>query len=92
MRLNVVRFIKSSTDRPLEKRARLLNDPEAELVGQNEEHGVFRWQGPLPAIGTYVLAVPGHVCPTTMRYPGSYVLDAEGQVVDYYPHTARDRQ
>jgi len=79
-------------DIPLEKRARLLNDPEAELVGQNEEHGVFRWQGPLPAIGTYVLAVPGHVCPTTMRYPGSYVLDAEGQVVDYYPHTARDRQ
>ena len=79
-------------DIPLAKRARLLDDPEAELVGQNEEHGVFRWQGSLPAIGTYVLAVPGHVCPTTMRYPGSYVLDAEGQVVDYYPHTARDRQ
>lgn len=79
-------------DIPLAKRARLLNDPEAELVGQNEEHGVFRWQGSLPDIGTYVLAVPGHVCPTTMRYPGSYVLDAEGQVVDYYPHTARDRQ
>ena len=79
-------------DIPLEKRARLLNDTSAELIAQNEEHGVFRWQGELPAIGTYVLAVPGHVCPTTMRYPGSYVLDVEGQVVDYYPHTARDRQ
>ncbi len=78
-------------DIALAKRARLLNDLNAELVAQNEEHGVFRWEGPLPAIGAYVLAVPGHVCPTTMRYPGSYVLDAEGQVVDYYPHTARDR-
>jgi D-serine deaminase-like pyridoxal phosphate-dependent protein len=79
-------------DIPLNKRARLLQNESAELVGQHEEHGVFSWQGELPAIGSYVLAVPGHVCPTTIRYPGSYVLDAEGQVVDYYPHTARDRQ
>ncbi|MGY8826506.1 MAG: alanine racemase [Candidatus Latescibacterota bacterium] len=79
-------------DIPLAKRARLLQNENAELVGQHEEHGVFSWQGELPAIGSYVLAVPGHVCPTTIRYPGSYVLDAEGQVVDYYPHTARDRQ
>jgi len=39
-----------------------------------------------------LLAAPGHVCPTTIRYPGSYVLDGQGEVVDYYPHTARDRQ
>ncbi len=78
-------------DIPLAKRAKLLQNMEAELIGQHEEHGVFRWPGELPAVGSYVLAVPGHVCPTTMRYPGSYVLDGEGQVVDYYPHTARDR-
>jgi D-serine deaminase-like pyridoxal phosphate-dependent protein len=43
-------------------------------------------------VGTYLLAVPGHACSTTVRYPGAYVVDAAGEVVDYYPHTARDRQ
>jgi D-serine deaminase-like pyridoxal phosphate-dependent protein len=79
-------------DIPLAQRAKLLQNMEAELVAQHEEHGVFRWPGELPAVGSYVLAVPGHVCPTTIRYPGSYVLDGEGEIVDYYPHTARDRQ
>ena len=79
-------------DVPLAKRARLLNHQEAELIGQNEEHGIFRLSGSLPEVGSYVLAVPGHVCPTTIRYPGSYVLNSEGELVDFYPHTARDRQ
>ena len=82
-----------SGDLPLERRARILGHEGARLVGQNEEHGVFRLEeGELPAVGDYVLAVPGHVCPTTIRYPGSFVVDDEGEVVDYYPHTARDRQ
>jgi len=37
------------------------------------------------------LAVPGHICPTTIRYPGIHVVDSSGNVVDYYVHTARDR-
>lgn len=79
-------------DPPTEKRARLVGQPGAQLLLQNEEHGVFAWPGDLPEVGTYLLAVPGHVCPTTIRYPGSYVLDEAGDVVDFYPHTARDRQ
>jgi len=79
-------------DPPLVNRAHLVGHPEVELALQNEEHGVFRWHGDPPPVGTYLLAVPGHVCPTTIRYPGSYLLDGDGQVVDYYPHTARDRQ
>jgi len=79
-------------DLPLPKRARVLGKMEAELLLQNEEHGVFSWPGELPVVGTYLLAVPGHVCPTTIRYAGSYVIDADGEVVDFYPHTARDRQ
>ena len=79
-------------DPPLERRARLLGQEEAQLSLQNEEHGVFHWPGELPAVGSYVLAVPGHVCPTAIRYPGSYVIDGAGEVTDYYPHTARDRQ
>jgi hypothetical protein len=35
--------------------------------------------------------VPGHICTTTIRYPGIHVLDTAGEVVDYYLHTARDR-
>ena len=80
-------------DPPLKGRATLLGAEEATLLLQNEEHGVFHWTGEdPPAVGSYFLAVPGHVCPTTIRYPGSFVIDPAGAVVDYYPHTARDRQ
>ena len=79
-------------DPPLGSRVRLLGKPDAELRLQNEEHGVFHWPGDLPRIGAYLLAVPGHVCPTTIRYPGSYLIDPLGEVVDFLPHTARDRQ
>ncbi len=79
-------------DPPLERRARLVGLEGAALQLQNEEHGLFRIEGELPAVGTYLLAVPGHVCPTTILYPGSYLIDAAGEVGDYYPHQARDRQ
>ena len=81
-----------ASDLPLEDRARLLDYDDAELASQSEEHGVFRLSGKLPEIGDYLLAVPGHVCPTTIRYPGAHVLDADGTVVDYFVHTARDRE
>ena len=79
-------------DTPLEKRARILGHREAKLQLQNEEHGVFDWPGQTPAVGSYLLAVPGHVCPTAIRYPGAFVVDGEGQIIDYFTHTARDRQ
>ena len=79
-------------DLPLKDRAGLIGHEEAELALQNEEHGIFRWPGEPPPVGTYLLAVPGHACPTTIRYPGSYLVDGEGRVIDFYPHTARDRQ
>jgi len=42
-------------------------------------------------VGDYLLSVPGHICPATIRYPGIHVVDSSGSVVDYYVHTARDR-
>lgn len=78
-------------DPPLERRATLLGLDNAKLILQNEEHGVFSITSELPAVGSYFLAVPGHVCPTTMRYPGSFFINATGEVIDYHPHTARDR-
>ena len=80
-----------SDDGPLATRAKLLQNPKAELTRQNEEHGVFAWSGPQPEVGDYLLAVPWHVCPTTIRYPGAHVIDGHGQVADYYLHSARDR-
>ncbi len=80
-----------SSDLPVEERANLLGHDTAELVSQSEEHGVFRIPGELPRVGDYLLAVPGHICPTTIRYPGIHVIDTAGEVVDYYLHTARDR-
>jgi len=81
-----------SADLPLGERAYLLGHDGGVLVSQSEEHGVFQLPGDLPEVGDYLLAVPGHICPTTIRYPGIHVIDAAGEVVDYYVHTARDRQ
>jgi D-serine deaminase-like pyridoxal phosphate-dependent protein len=80
-----------SADLPIEDRANLLGQESAELVAQSEEHGVFRVPGKLLQVGDYLLAVPGHICPTTICYPGIHVIDSVGEVVDYYLHTARDR-
>jgi D-serine deaminase-like pyridoxal phosphate-dependent protein len=80
-----------SGDLPLEERAAVLGQDTAQLILQHEEHGVFRISGELPRVGDYLLAVPGHICPTTVCYPGIHVLDTAGEVVDYFLHTARDR-
>jgi len=79
------------SDLPLKERVSLLEYDKAEQIIQSEEHGVFRFSGELPHVGDYLLAVPGHICPTTILYPGIHVLDSAGEVVDYYLHTARDR-
>ena len=80
------------SDLPAKERARLLGHETAELILQNEEHGVFRMPGDLPDVGEYLLAVPGHIGPTTVCHPGSYVIDSAGRVCDFWAHTARDRK
>ncbi len=80
-----------SSDLPVEERAYLPGQDTAKLVSQSEEHEGFRFPGELPRVGDYLLAVPGHICPTTIRYPGIHVIDTAGEVVDYYVHTSRDR-
>ena len=80
-----------SSDLLLAERASLLGHEAAEMVWQSEEHAMFKISGELPSVGDYLLAAPGHICPTTIRYPGIHVIDSGGAVVDYYVHTARDR-
>lgn len=79
------------SDQPLRERAHLLGHDTAYLTMHNEEYGVFRTQCELPEIGGYLLAVPGHIGPTTVRYTGGHVVDAEGRLIDFFEHTARDR-
>jgi D-serine deaminase-like pyridoxal phosphate-dependent protein len=80
-----------AADPPLAQRALLPALPEATMVGQSEEHGVFESPGALPELGSYLLAVPGHVCPTIIRYPHSLWIDRNGRVSGINEHTARDR-
>ncbi len=79
------------SDPPLAQRARVLGYQRASLVGHYEEHSIFKWDGELPAVGTYLMVVPGHVCSTTVRYPWAHQIDAQGEVVGCLQHTARDR-
>ena len=80
-------------DKPLEQRVFLPSVPDARLISQNEEHGVFKANPEtLPQVGDYLLAVPGHICPTTIKYPYSLWVDAGGNVTGVNQHTARDRQ
>lgn len=80
-----------SSDMSPENRVRFLGRKNFETVMQNEEHCVFRFADNTPKLGDYLLAIPVHVCPTTIRYPGCHVIDKEGNVSGYWTHTARDR-
>jgi D-serine deaminase-like pyridoxal phosphate-dependent protein len=80
-----------STDMDRQERFCILGAPRARLLLQNEEHAVIATEGHDLKLGDYVLAVPGHVCTTVFRYPGSWFIDASGNVAGWNEHTARDR-
>jgi len=81
-----------ASDYPVELRAHVMEYPNAQLIHQSEEHGVFLMENTLPCIGDYMMVIPGHICPTVAKYPGAYVVDGQGSVIDYFDHTARDRK
>jgi len=81
-----------SADLPLKDRLLILGYENAQPTRQNEEHTVIKIDGKRPAVGDYVLAVPGHVCSTVVKYPGALAVNKDGDVEKFYPHTARDRQ
>lgn len=80
-----------ASDQPFGKRLTIIDLPEAEQVGHNEEHLVLKT--PLAekyAPGDVLLAVPTHICPTTAWYKSVYVIE-KGNVVDQWEVTGRDR-
>jgi D-serine deaminase-like pyridoxal phosphate-dependent protein len=80
-----------SSDKAVTDRAVFPGYPGLTLVKQSEEHGVVQTNGCQLSIGDYLLAIPGHVCPTIPRYPGAFLIDNEGSVSGWIEHTARDR-
>ena len=76
---------------PAGPRVHLIDVPDATVVGHSEEHLVVE----TPAadrypVGTRVLGIPTHICPTSALHRRVYVI-ARGQLVDEWEVTARDR-
>ena len=73
-------------------RVKFEEEPEAEFVMQSEEHLVMKVdQRERFLIGQALHGIPRHVCPTVSMHGEAYVI-ANGQVVDTWPITARNRR
>jgi D-serine deaminase-like pyridoxal phosphate-dependent protein len=76
---------------PAGPRLTVLDIPEVTLGGQSEEHLVV--DTPHAAdfpVGTPVLAIPTHICPTCALHRRAYVME-NGELVDEWEVAARDR-
>jgi D-serine deaminase-like pyridoxal phosphate-dependent protein len=76
---------------PSGPRVRLLDLPEATFVTHSEEHLVV--ETPRAAefpVGTALLAIPTHICPTCALHRRAYVIEG-GELVDEWEVAARDR-
>lgn len=72
-------------------RFRLLDLDDARPIVHSEEHLVIEThQANTLPIGTALLAMPTHICPTVALHRCAYVIE-DGQVVDQWEVTARDR-
>ena len=76
---------------PAGPRVHLIDVPEPKFVGHSEEHLVVE----TPAadrypVGSWMLAIPTHICPTSALHRRVYVI-AGGRLVDEWDVTARDR-
>jgi D-serine deaminase-like pyridoxal phosphate-dependent protein len=80
-----------AADPPAGKRCLLLDVPDYQPMGQNEEHFVVE----TPAAERYrpgdeIFAIPSHVCPTVALHRRAYVIE-NGQVIGMWEIAARDR-
>lgn len=80
-----------AADPALERRAFLPQIPDAQIVGHNEEHMVVQTvSADRFPVGSVLLAIPGHVCPTSALHEEAVIVDA-GRIVDRWKITARNR-
>jgi len=82
-----------AAESPLDRRVRFLNAPDAEFMGQNEEHLVIE----LPAghgfeVGDLLYGIPWHICPTLALHQEVNVVNEEHAFVERWPIAARGRR
>ena len=76
---------------PIGPRVRLLEPEDAHPVIHSEEHLVIESaQAESIAIGTPLLAIPTHICPTVALHRRAYVIE-DGELAGQWEVTARDR-
>ena len=76
---------------PVGPRARLLELDDARPVVHSEEHLVIETvRADSIPVGTALLAIPTHICPTVALHRRAYVIE-DGRVVGQWEVTARDR-
>ncbi len=80
---------------PAGPRGTILNLPNAEPLGQSEEHWVFRLSARdaarMPSSGEEVYVLPRHICPSVALHAQAVVVDGSGSATETWPITARDR-
>ena len=76
---------------PVGARVRLLEIDDAKLLGHSEEHLVVETDraSSIP-IGTPLLALPTHICPSVALHRRASVI-VDGEITGYWEVTARDR-
>jgi D-serine deaminase-like pyridoxal phosphate-dependent protein len=81
-----------AADPPAGARLTLLGVPDAQFLTHSEEHLVVETAlaDSLP-VGTPLLALPAHVCPTSALHQRATVVDGNGAVVDEWVVESRDR-
>lgn len=67
---------------------RLLDLPDARIVGLWEHHAVVTLDGPAPALGDVVAVAPNHVC-TAVNLVPELLVAQDGAIVDRWPVAAR---
>ena len=76
---------------PAGPRARLLDLDDGRPIGHSEEHLVIETaRADRFPIGTAMLAIPTHICPTVALHRRAYVIE-DGELVGQWEVTARDR-
>jgi D-serine deaminase-like pyridoxal phosphate-dependent protein len=76
---------------PVGTRVHLIDLPEPKVVGHSEEHLVVETpEADRYAVGTCLLGIPAHICPTCALHRRAYVI-SRGRLVDEWTVAARDR-
>ncbi len=81
-----------ASEMPLERRVTLPDIPDAQLVGQSEEHLVVQTSATAKfSVGDSLLAFPRHICPTVALHAYATVIRDGKATGETWQVTARDR-